>query len=156
MSPVNIPYAHRFSQTRGHGFGGILRSVGNVIRPFFTQTKSLLKPLGRELKKEGLQALTSTAADVLNGAPVKDAFKNNLVKSRKRVVRKIKRKVVGKAKAKAKGKGKRKGGGRAKAKGKGKRKGKGAGKGKKGSGKRKVKKRVSKKKKKSIFDEYSF
>ena len=154
MSPVNIPYAHRFSQTRGHGFGGILRSVGNVIRPFFTQTKSLLKPLGRELKKEGLQALTSTAADVLNGAPVKDAFKNNLVKSRKRVVRKIRRKVVGKAKAKAKGKGKRKGGGRAKAKGKGKRKG--AGKGKKGSGKRKVKKRVSKKKKKSIFDEYSF
>ena len=127
-----------------------------MIRPFFTQTKSLLKPLGRELKKEGLQALTSTAADVLNGAPVKDAFKNNLVKSRKRVVRKIRRKVVGKAKAKAKGKGKRKGGGRAKAKGKGKRKGKGAGKGKKGSGKRKVKKRVSKKKKKSIFDEYSF
>ena len=101
MSPaVNIPYAHRFIKTRGHGLGGILRSVGSVIRPFFTQTKSLLKPLGRELKREGLQALTSTAADVLNGDPLTGAIKNNLVKSRKRIVRKVKKKLVKKGKEK--------------------------------------------------------
>ena len=151
MSPIAIPFSHNYINRRGRGLGGILKSIGSVIKPFFSQTKSILKPIGREIGREGLSLLSNTAKEALNGASLSDAFKNNLVKKKKKIVRKVKRKIVGKGKGKkgkgkgSKGKGKNKGKGKVKGRGKAKGKGKGAGR----------KRKVSKKKKKSIFDGYS-
>ena len=164
MSPINIPFGHRYAQNRGRGLGGILRTISKVIRPFFSQTKSILKPIGREIGREGVSLLANTAKDALNGTSLSNAFKTNLVKKKRKVVRRVRKKLNGKGKrgvgrGKAKGKGKTTVKGRGKAKGKGTvRKGKGKGKGKtssrgKGSGRKKVKK-VSRKKK-SMFDGYS-
>ena len=159
MGPVQIPYAHRFrSNNRGRGLGGILRSVGNVIRPFFSQTKAVLAPLGKELTKQGISLLSNTAKDAVNGVPLSNAFKSNFTKRKKRVIKKVKKKIGGAKRkrggSKRKGSGKAtKGRGKKAAKGKGKKVGKGKGK------KRKVgrpkKKRAKSSKKGSIFDGYS-
>ena len=108
MSPIAVPFSHNYIHRRGRGLGGILKSIGNVIKPFFSQTKSILKPIGREIGREGLSLLTNTAKEALNGpTSLSDAFKNNLVKKKKKIVRKVKRKIVGKGKGKGgKGKGK--------------------------------------------------
>ena len=96
MGPVQIPYAHRFrSNNRGRGLGGILRSVGNVIRPFFSQTKAVLAPLGKELTKQGISLLSNTAKDAVNGVPLSNAFKSNFTKRKKRVIKKVKKKIGG-------------------------------------------------------------
>ena len=155
MSPIAIPFSHNYINRRGRGLGGILKSIGSVIKPFFSQTKSILKPIGREIGREGLSLLSNTAKEALNGVSLADALKNNLVKKKKKIVRKVKRKIVGKGgknKGKGKGKGKAKGKGKSKGKGKVKGRGKAKGKGKGAGRKRKVSK---KKKKKSIFDGYS-
>ena len=167
MGPIQIPYAHRFHPNRrGRGLGGILRSVGNVIRPFFSQTKAVLAPLGKELTKQGISLLSNTAKDAINGVPLSNAFQSNFAKRKKKVIKKVK-KTIGGAKRKKKGGSKRKGSGKAQkgrgkkaSKGKGRKAGKGRGKTTKGKGrKRKVgrpkKKRAKNSKKGSIFDGYS-
>lgn len=167
MPPINIPYAHRFvSNKRGRGLGGFLKSVGHVIRPFFSQTKALLKPIGKELSKQGISFLSNTAKDAINGAPLAQAFKTNFAKRKKRVLKKVKRKIGVRGGAKKKGSGRAKTGrgkatkGRGKGvKGRGKSK-TGRGKVTKGKGKKRkvgiVKKRkVTFKRKPSIFDGYS-
>ena len=166
MSPISIPYSHRYENNRrGRGLGGILRSVGNVIKPFFNQTKTLLKPIGKELSKEGVALLSHTAKDAINGTPLSQALKKNFVKRKRKVIKRVKKKI-GVGRKSTKGRGAKKGRGRAK-KGRGKaKKGRGKakrGKGKstaKGKGKKKVgrpkRRKVGSKKKTSIFDGYSF
>ena len=58
MSPITIPFHHNYIR-RGRGLGGILKSIGSVIKPFLSQTKTILKPIGREIGREGLSLLSN-------------------------------------------------------------------------------------------------
>ena len=97
----HVPYHHR---NTGNGLGGVFKSLSGIIRPLFASTKEILKPLGKEIGKEGLSFLTSTANDALSGATLKDSLKKNYKKSQK----KVKKKITKAAKKVVKGKGKKK------------------------------------------------
>ena len=151
---VRIPYHHRNS---GNGLGGILKSLSGIIRPLYSSAKQILKPVGKELGREGISFLASTGNDVLKGKrSLKDSLKKNYKKSKKSIKKKAVNAFQGRGKKKPKKKGKKRTTGLGKKKKKKKNKKK---KGSKGGGKKsgKKKKKVQKKKKKSssIFDAYS-
>ena len=149
---MKMPLQHRYHHCnqRGHGIGAVLKSLSQIVKPMFNSAKTNLIPLakkvGKELKTEGATFLKDTGKDILTGQDVMSSINKNARKTKRRVVKKVKKKLGGKKRG-----GKRKkafGGKRV-----GKRKG---GKKRKGAGKKKVggKRKRGRKKKVSLFDGY--
>ena len=149
---MKMPLQHRYHHRnqRGHGIGAVLKSLSQIVKPMFNSAKTNLIPLakkvGKELKTEGATFLKDTGKDILTGQDVMSSINKNARKTKRRVVKKVKKKLGGKKRG-----GKRKkafGGKRV-----GKRKG---GKKRKGAGKKKVggKRKRGRKKKVSLFDGY--
>ena len=90
---ISIPYHHR--NLRGNGLSNVFKTMSGVIRPLFNTAKTLLKPATKQLGKEGLSLITSTAGDILNGKPVKKSVKKNIKKSQRRIGRKVKQLAKG-------------------------------------------------------------
>ena len=149
--PLQIPPHHR--NMRGNGIGSILRSLTSIVKPVFNSAKRNLIPLakraGKELKTEGISFLKDTGKDLLSGNNLESAVKKNFHKSRKRVIRKVKKKIGGKKRGAGK---KTKGSGGKRKTGSGKKKS-GKGFGKKATG-GKRKKTAKQRKKTSIFEGY--
>ena len=150
---ISIPYHHR--NASGNGLGGILRSLSGIIRPLYSSAKTVLSPLGRELKKEGVSLLKNTANDILSGNTVENSLQKNISGTKKRIKKKVLKAIKGKQQKKTKGTGVRKKRKKVKkSKGSGRRKtNKKKGRGKKGK-KKKATKKASKKS--SLFDAYHF
>ena len=102
---VRIPYHHRNS---GNGLGGILKSLSGIIRPLYSSAKQILKPVGKELGREGISFLASTGNDVLKGKrSLKDSLKKNYKKSKKSIKKKAVNAFQGRGKKNRRKKGKK-------------------------------------------------
>ena len=137
--PLQHPYHHR--NQRGHGIGAVLKSLSKIVKPMFNTAKQNLIPLakkaGKELRTEGITFLKDTGKDILTGQDVMSSINKNARKTKRRVVKKVKKKLGGRKSGGKKGSGKRKGG-----------------KNQKGYGKKKAVGGKQKRRKVSLFDGY--
>ena len=93
--PLQHPYHHR--NRRGNGIGAVLRSLSNIIKPIFSNAKRNLIPLakkaGKELQTEGVSFLKNTGKDILSGQDFKTSINKNARKTKRRVLKKVKKKI---------------------------------------------------------------
>ena len=148
--PLQHRYHHR--NQRGHGIGAVLKGLSQIVKPMLNSAKTNLIPLakkvGKEMKTEGVTFLKDTGKDILTGQDVMSSINKNARKTKRRVVKKVKKKLGGKKRG---GKRKKAFGGKKGGKRKGGQKRKGSGKTKKAVG---GKRKRGRKKKVSLFDGY--
>ena len=69
----------------GYGFGSLFSRIGQFVKPLLKSAVSAARPAVRQtlkdLGKQGIQAASSTALDVLSGESPKTAAKRNFRKS---------------------------------------------------------------------------
>ena len=78
----------------GYGLGSLFSRIGQYVRPLLksaiTMAKPAVKQTLKDLGKQGIQAASSTALDVLSGESPKSAVKRNIRRATPQVKRTLK------------------------------------------------------------------
>ena len=90
MRILKLPMRHVYRRpVTGHGIGSLFSSLGRFVKPLIRTAWSAAKPQARrtlkQLAKQGLEAATSTAMDVISGEKPSTALKQNVKRSMPRV-----------------------------------------------------------------------
>ena len=97
MKTIRIPQYPYYISQRGHGLGGIFRSLARVFMPIaktvFKASKPLMKKAVKYAGKEALQVGLDTVTDVVNGNDLKTSLKKNVKTRSKHVLNKTKDKI---------------------------------------------------------------
>ena len=97
MKTIRIPQYPYYISQRGHGLGGIFRSLARVFMPIaktvFKASKPLMKKAVKYAGKEALQVGLDTVTDVVNGNDLKTSLKKNVKTRSRHVLNKTKDKI---------------------------------------------------------------